>query len=157
MLIVQDNKGSGIMKIMEWNINHRLGISNVDMPTWVAKEIKEKQKADITIITECCNRIPNWKNDFLDAFDKHTYLTFSSNNDQVGNNDVTILINKENINVISAYSFLAEGHSAPDHLQLNCRTKDTNKEFTIVGLRIHTMNISDIEKRKQFCLVLDNL
>ena len=43
------------MRIIEWNINHRLGYSKNEMPPWVINKIKDK--ADITILTECSNRV----------------------------------------------------------------------------------------------------
>lgn len=144
------------MKIIEWNINHRLNYSNMPMPTWVAEEIKNQQ-SDIAIITECSNRISNWKEVCLDAFNSDKYLLFSSNNDQVHKNDVSIAVNREKIEVISYSSFLSEDHRAPDNLKLKCQMKNTDKLFTVVGLRIHAVNITDEQKINQFQLVLKSV
>lgn len=125
---------------MEWNINHRLGFSNMPMPTWVVEEIEEQQ-SDIAIITECSNRIPNWKKVSSEAFNPNKYLLFSSNNDQVNNNDVIIAVNRMEFEVISYTSFLAKDHTAPDNLILKCKERNTNRLFTIVGLRIHAKDM----------------
>ncbi|MDE5804137.1 MAG: endonuclease/exonuclease/phosphatase family protein [Lachnospiraceae bacterium] len=145
-----------ILKIIEWNINHRLGHSRMPMPIWVAEEIRN-QHSDIAIITECSKRTSNWKKVCSDAFNSDKYLLLSSNNDQVGNNDVIIAVNREKIEVISYFSFLAKGHTAPDNLILKCQVKNSDELFTIVGLRIHAMNISDKEKLNQFQLVLGSI
>lgn len=42
-------------------------------------------------------------------------------------------------------------------MKLKCQMKDTGKFFTIVGLRIHAMNISNEDKRNQFQFVLEDL
>ena len=144
------------MRIIEWNINHRLGYSKNEMPPWVINKIKGK--ADITILTECSNRVSNWQKVLCESFlDSRRYLIFSSNNDCVNNNDVTIVVNKESVEVISMYSLVAKGHNAPDHLQLKCKSMETGKLFTLVGLRIHAMNITDDQKQNQFKLVLDSI
>lgn len=39
------------MKVVGWNINHRLGYSGSNMPTWVKEVIKVKN-ADIVVLTE---------------------------------------------------------------------------------------------------------
>lgn len=144
------------LRIVEWNINHRLGSSKAAMPNWVTEEIQDKN-AHIYIFTECSCRVSNWKELCEATFDSRKYLLFSSNNDQVGNNDVVIVVNKEFIEVISVHSLVAEGHKAPDHLQLNCRSKNTGKLFTVVGLRIHAMDISDEEKREQLKVVMQHI
>lgn len=155
--ITKGIKGSvDMLKIIEWNINHRLGYSKKPMPIWVAEEIKNQQP-DIAIITECSIRVPNWKEVRSDAFGLDKYWLFSSNNNQVNNNDVVIAVNSQKIDVISHSSFLAKDHTAPDHLQLKCQMKGTGNLFTIVGLRIHAMDISDKDKMNQLQLVLNSI
>ncbi len=144
------------MRILEWNINHRLGYSKTNMPEWVTNVIKGKD-ADIIILTECSNRVSNWKVEKNKAFDPNKYLVFTSNNDQGGNNDVVIAIKKEKISVLYSKSFFADGHSAPDHLQLKCKLKENGQEFIIVGMRIHAKNISDKQKYDQFNIVISEL
>ena len=144
------------IKVVEWNINHRLGYSGRSMPNWITEEIKSKH-ADVIIFTECSRRVSNWEKLCKETFKTDKYLLFSSNNDQVNNNDITIIINKEKLDVVSVNSLISEGHAAPDHLQLRCKKKSSNKMFSIVGMRIHASNISDAEKRKQFMKVLYHL
>lgn len=144
------------MKVVEWNINHRLGHSRKQMPIWV-KEIIKEYDADISVLTECSDRVSNWKTVKLETFPKKDYYVFSSQNDQVDNNDIVIAIKKENIEVLSVSSLLAEGHKAPDHLQIKCKQKETDTIFVIVGIRIHAMNITDQEKQNQLQLVLNEL
>ena len=144
------------MKIIEWNINHRLGYSKAKMPEWVADVIRKKD-ADIVILTECSNRVPNWKIEKDKAFDSNKYLVFTSNNNQGKQNDVTIAIKKQKIEVLYSKSFFLVGYNAPDHLQLKCRCKENNQEFTVVGMRIHAMKISDKQKYKQFDMVINEL
>ena len=143
------------IKIVEWNVNHRLGYSKTNMPIWVIEEMKGKQ-ADVLIFTECSSRVPNWEKVCKESLKADKYLLFSSNNDQVNNNDITIAVNKEKIDVVSVQSLLAKDHEAPDHLQLNCKLKN-HKKFTVVGMRIHAMEISDDEKIKQFKKVLSHI
>lgn len=144
------------LKIIEWNINHRLGYSKRNMPEWVAEVIKEKD-ADIIILTECCDRVINWETEKKKAFDLNKYIVFTSNNDQGGNNDVTIAIKKEKIEVLYSKSFYAYGHNAPDHLQLKCRYRENGRIFIVVGMRIHAMNISDKQKFNQLDMVINEL
>mgnify|MGYP000950733956 CR=1 FL=1 len=143
------------LRILEWNINHRLGRSKANMPEWVADVIRGKD-ADIVILTECCNRISNWETEKNKAFAPNKYLVFTSNNNQGNQNDVTIAIKKEKIEVLYSKSFFSKGHKVPDHLQLKCRWKENEQEFTVVGMRIHAM-ISDEQKYKQFDMVINDL
>lgn len=144
------------LRILEWNINHRLGCSKVNMPEWVADVIRRKD-ADVVILTECCNRIPNWETEKNKAFDPNKYLVFTSNNNQGNQNDVAIAIQKEKIEVLYSKSFFSDGHNAPDHLQLKCKWKENGQMFTVVGMRIHAMKISDEQKYKQFDVVINEL
>lgn len=48
------------MKIIGWNINHRLGYAKANMPTWVKDVIQEKS-ADIIVLTETSFKVPNWE------------------------------------------------------------------------------------------------
>lgn len=54
------------IKIMEWNINQRLGITQQDMPKWIADVIAEK-KADIIALTEVYKG-NNWESIKNNAF-----------------------------------------------------------------------------------------
>lgn len=92
------------LKVIEWNINHRLGFSNELMPTWFSKIINMK-KVDVIIITECSNWVSNWNAEKKIAFNNLEYLVFSSNNDQVRNSDVTIAVNRDQIEVWHFKSF----------------------------------------------------
>ena len=144
------------IKIIEWNLNHRLNYGKVATPGWVA-EIISTYDADIAVLTECCNRVPNWEVAKSKAFPKEKYYTFSSNNNQANNNDVIIAIKKEKIEVLSINSLFSEEHKAPDHLQIKCKLKKSNKIFVIAGIRIHAAEIKDYEKIDQFQLVLNEL
>lgn len=145
------------MKIIVWNLNHRLGYGSTNMPEFVAETIREK-KSDIIILTECCNRILNWQELKNKMFRSDPYLVFQSDNDQGQENDVMIAVNKDAVDVISSMSYFANGHTAPDHLQLVCKEKETKKEFVVAGIRIHSdRNLSNIDKNRQLELVLNNL
>lgn len=142
------------MRVLEWNINHRLGHSKIDMPEWVADVISGKD-ADIFILTEVCSKVPNWEEQKKKAFNSKEYLVFTSNN-QGYNNDVLIAVKKEKIEVLHSKSFFADSHKAPDHLQLKCKCKESGQEFTVVGMRIHS-SAKDPEKRKELELILNDL
>lgn len=152
------NLRSSVMEftVIEWNINHRLGHSKSNMPMWVAYVIS-KEEADIVILTECSYRVKNWPIVKNIAFNRDKYTIFESNNDQGGNNDVVIAVNKKKINVLYTKSYFPCNHNTPDHLEVKCKCKETGKEFVVVGMRIHALGITDKEKEAEFQLVLDGL
>jgi endonuclease/exonuclease/phosphatase family metal-dependent hydrolase len=143
--------------IMEWNVNQRLDFSKKDMPVWIADVIKEKEKkADIVILTELFKE-RNWPEVKTRAFGTDYYVFESQN--QGEQNDVAIAISKFKLDVIYAKTYFssdhsASDHSAPDHLEVMCRVKGTDKEFLVVGMRVHAM-ITDEKKEKELKLVLD--
>ncbi|MCR5517443.1 MAG: endonuclease/exonuclease/phosphatase family protein [Lachnospiraceae bacterium] len=143
------------MKIIEWNINHRFGYSNTNMPTWVKKEIQKN--ADIIVLTETSFKVPNWEIEYKDFFDRREYYVFCSNNTDVGNNEVTIAIKKEFFSIEYVKSFLSEGHKYPDHLEVHCIHKETNKKIVIIGMRIHSVEITDKQKIEEFESVLKSV
>ncbi|MBU3179116.1 endonuclease/exonuclease/phosphatase family protein [Clostridium estertheticum] len=142
--------------IIEWNINHRLGHSKSNMPMWVA-DIISKEEADIVILTECSCRVENWSTVKKTAFSRDKYTIFESKNDQGGNNDVVIAVNKKKLNVLYTKSYFSCDHSTPDHLEVKCKCKETGKEFVVVGMRIHALCITDKEKEAEFQLILDGV
>lgn len=142
--------------VIEWNINHRLGYSKLNMPMWVANVIS-KEEADIVILTECSYRVKNWPIVKNTAFNKDKYTIFESNNDQGWTNDVVIAVNKKKLNVLYAKSYFSYDHSTPDHLEVKCKCKETGKEFVVVGMRIHADHITDKEKEEEFKLVLNGI
>lgn len=141
------------MKIIEWNINQRLNYAKKNMPEWIADVIKQ-QDADIVILTECFKE-NNWEEVKKKAFDDEYYV-FTSDNFQSGNNDIAIAVKRENLDVMYSKSFLSFNHNVPDHLEVKCKTKD-NKEFSVVGMRIHATNISPNEKVEEMRLVLESV
>ena len=144
------------MKIIGWNINHRLGNKKIDMPKWVKKVIQNK-KADIIVLTETSFKVSNWRDEYSNLVKRDEYYVFCSNNTDVGNNEVTIALKKDYFNVKYVRSFLSEDHSYPDHLEIHCIHKETKKKFVIIGMRIHAMNISDQQKKNEFCTVLKSV
>ncbi len=151
-------KDESIVKIIEWNINHRLGYSNKEMPTWVKTVIQDK-KTDIIVLTETSFKVPNWEVEYRAMFDRNEYYVFCSNNTDVGNNEVTIAIKKSCFSVEYVKSFLSKNgdHKYPDHLEVYCIHKETNKKIVIIGMRIHALNISDKQKKKEFESVLKSV
>lgn len=139
------------MKIIEWNINHRYGNSKNTMPLWIKDVIKEKN-ADIIILTETSFKVKNWEDEYHNMFDRNKYYVFCSQNTEVGSNEVSIAVKKEHFNIECVRSFCSEGHKYPDHLEIHCIHKKTNKKLSIIGMRIHAMNISDQEKKMNFVL-----
>ena len=144
------------MKIIEWNINHRLGYSRNNMPDWVKSVIQSKD-ADIIVLTETSFMVPNWYEQYIQMFDRRTYYVFCSNNPDTVANQVTIAIRKELFTVEYVKSFLSEDHTYPDHLEVRCIHKLTNQEITIIGMRIHSINISDFEKKEEFKKILQSV
>jgi hypothetical protein len=142
--------------IIEWNINHRLGHSKLNMPMWVT-DVISKEGADIIILTECSLKVKNWRIVKNITFSRDKYTIFESNNDQGGNNDVVIAINKKKLNVLYTKSYFSCNHSTPDHLEVKCKCKETGKEFVVVGMRIHAIDITDKEKEAELKLVLDGV
>lgn len=145
-----------LMKVIEWNINHRYGHSKKKMPKWI-KDVIDEEKATIIVLTEASFKIPNWEDEYRNLFDRNKYYVFCSNNTAVGNNEVTIAIEKECFNIEYIKSYLSEGHLYPDHLEVHCIHKITKKKFVVVGVRIHAMNISNQQKREEFNTVLESV
>lgn len=141
------------MKIIEWNINHRLGHSKKDMPKWV-KEVVQNKKADIIILTETSFKVINWEVEYLDLVDREKYYVFCSNNTQVGNNEVTIAIKKNIFDVVYVKSFFSNEHTYPDHLEVSCTHKETGKKLVIIGMRIHAIEITNKQKKEEFETIL---
>lgn len=144
------------MKVIEWNINHRYGHSKKEMPKWI-KDVIDEEKATIIVLTETSFKIPNWKDEYRNLFDRKDYYVFCSNNTAVGNNEVTIAIKRDCFNIEYIKSYLSEGHRYPDHLEVHCIHKTTKKKFVVVGVRIHAMNISNQQKREEFNTVLESV
>lgn len=144
------------MKVIEWNINHRYGHSKKKMPKWI-KDVIDEEKATIIVLTETSFKIPNWEDEYRNLFDCNEYYVFCSNNTAVGNNEVTIAIEKDCFNIEYIKSYLSEGHLYPDHLEVHCIHKITKKKFVVVGVRIHAMNISNQQKREEFNTVLESV
>lgn len=144
------------MKIIEWNINHRDGYSGQSMPEWV-KIVVQNQKADIIILTETSFKVPNWHVEYCKLVNREEYYVFCSNNSQVGNNEVVMAIKKDIFDIEYVKSFFAKDHTYPDHLEVHCIHKETKIRLTIVGMRIHSNKISDIEKQQEFKKVLEFL
>ena len=162
-------------KIMEWNINHRLGYSKEDMPGWVVDTIKDIN-ADIIILTECCPRVPNWLTVKEKLFSNKQYLVFESQNWQGKQNDVLIAVKKEKFRVVHSKSFFSDSETLiqPDHLEVKCQSA-TGQEFIVTGMRIHALGIrrnrekeswseyatrvdeEDLKKKRELQLVLDNM
>lgn len=145
-----------LMKVIEWNINHRYGHSKKKMPKWI-KDVIDEEKATIIVLTEASFKIPNWEDEYRNLFDRNKYYVFCSNNTAVGNNEVTIAIEKDYFNIEYIKSYLSEGHLYPDHLEVHCIHKITKKKFVVVGVRIHAMNISNQQKREEFNTVLESV
>jgi len=145
-----------LMKVIEWNINHRYGHSKKKMPKWI-KDVIDEEKATIIVLTEASFKIPNWEDEYRNLFDRNKYYVFCSNNTAVGNNEVTIAIEKDCFNIEYIKSYLSEGHLYPDHLEVHCIHKITKKKFVVVGVRIHAMNISNQQKREEFNTVLESV
>jgi len=144
------------MKVIEWNINHRYGHSKKKMPKWI-KDVIDEEKATIIVLTETSFKIPNWEDEYRNLFDRNKYYVFCSNNTAVGNNEVTITIEKDCFNIEYIKSYLSVGHLYPDHLEVHCIHKITKKKFVVVGVRIHAMNISNQQKREEFNTVLESV
>ncbi len=151
-------KDESIVKIIEWNINHRLGHSNKKMPTWV-KTVIQGKKADIIVLTETSFKVPNWEVEYRAMFNRSDYYVFCSNNTDVRNNEVTIAIKKRCFSVEYVKSFLSKNgdHKYPDHLEVHCIHKETNKKIVIIGMRIHALKISDQQKKEEFESVLESV
>jgi len=145
-----------LMKVIEWNINHRYGHSKKKMSKWI-KDVIDEEKATIIVLTEASFKIPNWEDEYRNLFDRNKYYVFCSNNTAVGNNEVTIAIEKDCFNIEYIKSYLSEGHLYPDHLEVHCIHKITKKKFVVVGVRIHAMNISNQQKREEFNTVLESV
>ena len=145
-----------IVKIIGWNINHRYGHSKAKMPKWVKKVIQNK-KADIIVLTETSFKVSNWEEEYNNLVKREDYYVFCSNNTDVGNNEVTIALNKAYFNVECVKSFLSENHRYPDHLEIHCIHKKTKKKFVIIGMRIHTTNITDQQKKNEFNTILKSV
>lgn len=145
-----------LMKVIEWNINHRYGHSKKKMPKWI-KDVIDEEKDTIIVLTEASFKIPNWEDEYRNLFDHNKYYVFCSNNTAVGNNEVTIAIEKDCFNIEYIKSYLSEGHLYPDHLEVHCIHKITKKKFVVVGVRIHAMNISNQQKREEFNTVLESV
>ena len=126
------------------------------MPMWVT-DVIINEKADIVILTECSNKVKNWPIIKNIAFNEQEYIVFESNNLQVKQNDVVIAVNKNKISVLYSKSHFSNNGSVPDHLEVKCICKETNKEFVVVGMRIHAGGISDKGKETEFRMVLDGL
>lgn len=145
-----------LMKVIERNINHRYGHSKKKMPKWI-KDVIDEEKATIIVLTETSFKIPNWEDEYRNLFDRNKYYVFCSNNTAVGNNEVTIAIEKDCFNIEYIKSYLSVGHLYPDHLEVHCIHKITKKKFVVVGVRIHAMNISNQQKREEFNTVLESV
>lgn len=137
--------GSESFTIMEWNINHRVGSSGEAMPEWVIDVINEKS-ADIIILTECSQRVPNWLEIKKKLFSGKQYVVFESNNDQAGQNDVLIAVNKNKFKVIYSKTYYSGNINTPDYLEVKCKCIFNGPEFTIVGMRIHDRDVKRPKK-----------
>lgn len=126
------------------------------MPKWI-KDVIDEEKATIIVLTETSFKIPNWEDEYRNLFDRNKYYVFCSNNTAVGNNEVTIAIEKDCFNIEYIKSYLSVGHLYPDHLEVHCIHKITKKKFVVVGVRIHAMNISNQQKREEFNTVLESV
>lgn len=142
------------LSVCEWNINHRNGYSKEDMPKWVINYLLKEKDYDVIILTECSENVSNWNIERKKLEKK--YHVFSSGNYQISQNDITIAIKKENISVISTRSFISNSNSVPNHLELSCKCKETGKIFSVVGMRIRTVE-NDEDRCKQLQLVLTSL
>lgn len=143
------------MKVIEWNINHRIGHLGTQMPTWVRKVIQEKS-ADIIVLTETSRRVPNWDFERNSTFGSDRYYMFESQNSMLRQNDVSIAISKEFFEVENVFFYPSYNHKNPDNLEIDCIEKKTNKKITVVGIRIHD-SASNKEKREELHIILDSV
>ena len=60
------------MKVLGWNINHRLGYGKTKMPTWVKTVVQEKN-ADVIVLTETSFKVPNWEQEYRELVDRKDY------------------------------------------------------------------------------------
>ncbi|MBQ1410547.1 MAG: nicotinamide-nucleotide amidohydrolase family protein [Oscillospiraceae bacterium] len=142
------------MKIIEWNLNHRIGFFKQEMPTWVQDVITEKD-ADIVVLTETSFRVPNWSYLARRTFGSDYYV-FHSQNALLDQNDITIAVRKSRFSVLNSSSFPSGIDGAPDHLEVRCMERETNTDLTIVGMRIHNW-IEPKERKKEAKKVLDSV
>lgn len=61
----------------------------------------------IIVLTETSFKIPNWEDEYRNLFDRNKYYVFCSNNTAVGNNEVTIAIEKDCFNIEYIKSYLS--------------------------------------------------
>lgn len=140
------------IKIMEWNINQRLGITQQDMPKWIADVIAEK-KADIIALTEVYKG-NNWESIKNNAFNSD-YAVFETFNHSARQNDVAIAINTNKLDVVYEKAFFPSTEGIPDHLEVKIKTKEKNEEFIFICIRIHAL-VTDEIKRQELQCVLDS-
>lgn len=147
-------------KIMEWNINHRQGYSNINMPEWVATVIREENAdADIIILTECSSNVPNWETIKNRMFADKKYFVFESFNNQGHQNDVLIAVKKDRFSVKCTKSYYSMSFATPDHLEVQCKTK-AGTEITVIGLRMHAYKPTDHNdeiKCDEFRTIIDSV
>ena len=107
-------------------------------------------------LTETSRRVQNWDSERRTSFDSNKFYVFESQNYLLGQNDVTIAINKELFEVECVFFYPASGHKYPDNLEIDCVEKKTDKKFTIVGIRIHS-SATDLEKREELSGIFDSV
>ena len=66
-----------------------------------------KEKLLYIVLTETSFKIPNWEDEYRNLFDRNKYYVFCSNNTPVGNNEVTITIEKDCFNIEYIKSYLS--------------------------------------------------
>ena len=147
------------MKIIGWNINHRVGYSKINMPKWVKSVITDKN-ADVIVLTEVSFKVPNFKEEYQILFNRYDYFVFSINYNDFGFNEVIISIKKNCFEVKYFKSFISNVDTYPDHLEITCVDKKTGEELVIVGMRMHATKPSEennYKKNKKFKKVLESL
>ena len=130
------------LKIMEWNINQRMNYSNTNMPNWIATVIIN-EAADIIALTEVYKG-NNWNEVKTAAFNSN-YVVFETSNNTAGQNDIAVAININKLNVIYAKTYYPGTLGIPDCLEVKCKSKETDKEFIFICIRIHSSVSDDIK------------
>ncbi len=133
------------LKIVEWNINQRMNYSGKNMPNWIA-DVIAKEDADIIALTEVYKG-NNWNEVKTAAFNSN-YVVFETSNNTAGQNDIAIAININKLNVIYAKTYYPGTLGIPDCLEVKCKSKDTDKEFIFICIRIHA-SVENKTKRQE--------
>ena len=68
-----------------------------------------------------------------------------------------IAVKKDYFEIECVRSFFSENHNYPDHLEIRCIHKETKQKLVIIGMRIHTMNITNMQKKNQFDIILKSV